>query len=106
MVLKLINPVYNFLEREQDRKEFHLEVLSFGSVKRTVSGIVFGESLQIHEIYEEEWTRDPRKVVLNIFIDAHPRQMDRLATEIKTAIKVEKVSYHQVDSHKKLSAIG
>lgn len=96
IVLKLINPLYRFLERESDMRTFHLEVLSYGSVIKTVKDIIFTETLEIEEMYEELIHNKKNQKVLTVVLTAHPRMMERICGEIKTSVKVEKVNYHLV----------
>jgi putative Mg2+ transporter-C (MgtC) family protein len=98
VVLKLINPIYFLLEREKDRSYFQLEVLSKGTVRRTVSGIIFKEMAEVVELYEEDWDSKGDKIILNVFLLAHARQMERILAEINSALKVEKVAYHGVEN--------
>lgn len=101
LVLKLINPLNNWLEKTNDYKYFHIEILSRGSTKKTINEIIFGESIELDEIYEEEveGTNKGRRI-LHIFLTAHPRAVDRMLSEIRQAIKVEKVNHRTLDAPK------
>jgi putative Mg2+ transporter-C (MgtC) family protein len=94
IVLKMINPLYRFLEREKDQKPFQLEVLSYGSITKTVKDIIFSETLDIIEIYEEDIHSKKNYRFLTVVLMAHPRMMERICAEIKTSVKVDKVNYH------------
>ena len=95
IVLKLISPLYRFIEREKDISLYQLEVLSRGSVKRMVKDIVFDETYDIEEIYEEDYDANKNKILLIVVLNAHHRMIDRIALEIESSIKVEQVSYHK-----------
>ena len=93
-VLKLINPLYHLLEREKDQRLMCLEVLSVGSVKKTVKDVIFSETLEIDELYEESYDKKRNKIILTAIVTAHPRMMERIVGEIVNSVKVEKVNYH------------
>ncbi len=93
-VLKLINPVYRLLEKKKDRRAFQLEVLSYGPVKNTVKEIIFSETLDISELYEDVLDREKNLRVTTAILNIHPRILERICNEIKTCVTVEKVNYH------------
>jgi len=88
VVLKLMSPFYRLAERGAEYDYFQLEVLSKGTVKRVVSAIALGEGAEIDEVSEEDFG--------DMFMSAHPRQMERISLDIKSLIKVEKVNYHSM----------
>ena len=63
IVLKLVNPIYRLLEKEKDQRIFQLDVLSRGSIKKTVKDIIFSETLDISEFYEEIVSKKKNTVV-------------------------------------------
>lgn len=93
-VLKWINPFYRFLENEKGSEYFHLEVLSLGSVKRSILEIIKLESVEFDEAYEDPI--DKKRNVFTLYIYAHPRAIDRLCQDFKNLASVEKVSCHQL----------
>ncbi len=93
-VLKLINPIYHMLEKQKDQRTFRLDTLSRGSIKKTVKDIIFSETLDILELYEETLDKKRNIMVTTAIFNAHPRMMERICGEIKTGVKVEKVNYH------------
>lgn len=98
LVLKLINPLNSWLEKKNDYKYFHIEVLSRGSTKKTINEIIFGESIELDEIYEEEVEGNKGRKILHIFLTTHPRAVERMLNEIRQAIKVEKVNHRTMDA--------
>ena len=96
VVLKMINPIYRFLESEKDYDYFQLQILSRGSVKKTVEGIIQNDDIVIDETYEEVFQGKKGRMILNLFMLAHKRQMERLVYEIRSALKVEKATYFSV----------
>ena len=97
IVLKMINPIYKIMERQLDTQYHQLEVLSRGSVERTVMGIVLNEEgVEVEEVFEEAMEGKKGFMVLTVFLHAHYRQMERIAYETKSALKVEKVVHHLV----------
>lgn len=96
VVLKMISPIYKYLENEKDYDYFQLEILSKGSVKRTIKGIIENEEFTIDDIHEEPFEGKKGSKILSVFMLAHRRHMERLVTEIKQAIKVQDVAYYSV----------
>jgi putative Mg2+ transporter-C (MgtC) family protein len=97
VVLKLINPVYKYMESEKDYDYFQLDVLSKGSVRKTVRGIIENEEFDIDDMAEEPLGSGKKgSRILSVFMLAHRRHMERLAREIKRALKVQEVSYFSV----------
>lgn len=100
-VLKWINPFYRFLEREEGEDYFHIEVLSLGSVKRSILEILKLEKVEFDEAFED--VIDKKRSVYNLYLYGHARAMDRLITDIKNLASVEKVSCHQLERDHKYS---
>lgn len=96
VVLKMINPIYRYLENEKEYDYFQLEILSRGSVKRTVRGIIENEEFEIDDISEEPFEGKKGTRILSVFLLAHKRHMERIVSEIKQAIKVQDVAYYSV----------
>jgi putative Mg2+ transporter-C (MgtC) family protein len=97
LVLKLINPINRFMEKRTGFLYFHLEVLSHGTVKNIVNDIIFKEEIIIDEIHEEIIDESRNKKILNVYLTTHPRKMDRITSNIKRSLKVDKVSYYHLE---------
>ena len=100
-VLKWINPFYRFLENEEGDDYFHIEVLSLGSVKRSILELIKLEKFEFDEAFED--TIDKKRSVFTLYLFGHPRAIDRLITDIKGLASVEKVSCHQLEKDQKYS---
>ncbi len=98
-VLKWVHPVYRFFENEEATDYWHIEVLSLGSVKRSILEIIKTEKIEFDELYEDPV--DKKRTVFTLYVYGHPRTMDRLITDVKGLASVEKVSYHQLDEESK-----
>lgn len=96
VVLKLINPIYKLLESEKDYDYFQLQILSRGSVRRTVASIIRNEDIAVDQIHEEQFEGKKGKKILSLYMLAHKRHMERLVYDIRSALKVEKVTYFSV----------
>lgn len=96
VVLRLLNPIHGVIEKEKDYKKFHIEILSYGTVKQTIDHILELENVKPTKLLEEKHTRDERFTILNIYVEAHSRAMERISSEISEAIKIEKVNYREV----------
>lgn len=97
IVLKLIRPFYSIMEAKKDRKYYHLEILSYGSIKKVIAPMVLSETDAVEEIYEDTLDKEKKKMILNVFMMIHPRSMERLAQNIKNSVRVEKVTFHQTE---------
>lgn len=96
VVLKLISPIYRFMENEKEYDYFQLDVLSKGSVKKTVKAIIENDELQIDEISEEPFQGKKGTRILSLYMLAHKRHMERISHEIKQALKVQEVAYFSI----------
>ncbi len=96
IVLKLINPIYKYMENEKDYDYFQLDVLSRGSVKRTVKGIIDNGEFEIDDLTEEPFPGKKGTRILSVYMLAHRRHMERISFEIKQALKVQDVAYYSV----------
>lgn len=95
-VLRLINPVYQLLENEKDYDYFQVEILSLGSVRKTVESIITNEDLQIDEIIEEKFSEKKGQRLLTLYMLAHKRHIQRIARDFEVSLKVLKVAYYSV----------
>jgi len=95
VVLKYINPIYRFIENEIGEDYFHLEILSLGSVKRSVMEIIKQEKVELDEAYEDPI--DKKRSTFTLYIFGHPRAVDRLISDFHQIASVERVSCHQVE---------
>lgn len=98
-VLKWVHPVYRFFESEEGDDYWHIEVLSLGSVKRSILEMIKLEKIEFDEIYEDPV--DKKRTVFNLYVYGHARTMDRLISDVKGLASVEKVSYHQLEKDSK-----
>jgi|GEM_PF-272490 len=85
MVLKLLQPVYSFLESKRDYDYFQMQILSRGSVRRTVRGIIMNSELEIDDTIEEDFDVKKGRKILSIFVFSHHRRIQRVAEEIIVA---------------------
>ena len=96
-VLKIINPIYKYMEKEKDFNYYRMEILSIGSVKKTVRRIMESEEFGIDDLEEEPYEGGKKgSRILGIYVHAHKRHMERMVYEIQRALKVKDVSYYPV----------
>jgi len=99
IILKLINPFYKILERESEHKDFQIQVLTIKSVRRLISRVVLNEAhIELDEIYEEDQEDAKDRKIVNIFLKGHPRAIDRIVTELKNMLNVEKCSFREIQN--------
>lgn len=96
IILRLLNPVNKVIERKKDYKDFHIEVLSYGSIKRNFFNIINFEDVIVKEEIEEEHTGDHKLKIYNIYVNAHTRAIERITSELDEAIKTKKINYREV----------
>lgn len=96
IVLRLLNPINKIIEKEKDYKNFHIEMLSFGSVRQTIEHILEMEDVQTVSIVEEPHPRETGLSVLNIYVRGHYRAVERVSSEITDAIRIKKVNYREI----------
>jgi putative Mg2+ transporter-C (MgtC) family protein len=96
IVLTAIGPFYKLFEREGAYKYYQLEVLSRGSIKRVLLGIVLNEQVEVDEVFEEDYDGKKGRLITSVFLKAHSKQMERIAYETNALLKTEKVTHHSV----------
>ena len=84
------------MENEKDYDYFQLDVLSKGSIKKTVKAIIENDEFEIDEIHEEPFEGKKGTRILSVYLLAHKRHMERISYEIKQALKVQDVAYFSV----------
>ncbi len=95
VVLKMITPIYKYLEAEKDFEYYQLEILSKGSIKKTARAIMEVEGFTVDELIEEPFVGGKKgSKILSAFMRAHPRHMERLVYDLKQALKVQDVAYY------------
>ena len=93
-ILKAVDPITRYLERTRGEGTFQLEVLSHGSMKRAIKDTIFAQSLDILVFSEEAIDERNNTMLSTAVFNAHPRMVERICSEIRAAIMVERVSYH------------
>jgi len=103
VVLKWINPIYQFIESEDKSDYYHVEVLSLGPVKRSVLEMIKLENIEIDEVYED--SIDKKRRILTLYIYAHKRVTERFVADIQDVASVDRVSFHQVSEDQSLAVV-
>lgn len=95
-VLVAMVPVYKLLETEKDYQYFQIEILSMGSIKRILMGVILSEEVDVDEVFEESLDTKKGQVLTSVFLRAHMRQVERITYDLRSLIKVKKVTFHTV----------
>lgn len=93
-VLKMLNPIYSWMEKDSEHKHYHIEILTKGNAKKQVKDVILAEINSINEMSEEFLDKEEDVRIINVFITAHPRRIGFIHKEIKEILKVEKANYH------------
>lgn len=96
VVLTVISPIYKYIFEKEDEQYFQLEVLSKGSIKRNLLGVVLKEEVEVDEIFEDLVDKDKKRFITSVFLRAGDKQMEQISAQAKTLIQVEKVTHHTV----------
>jgi hypothetical protein len=92
-----LNPLYRLLETEKYFQDYHVEVLSHGSVKKVVDNILLSEHVAVQKMEESIVDNRNGEYMLNVFISTHPRKVNILSKDLNSIIQVVKVSIHNMD---------
>lgn len=103
VVLKMIGPVYKFLENEKEYNYFQLDVLSKGSILQTVKGIIEYNDVVIDDYLEESFEGKKITKILSVFMLAHPRHMEKIVHDLRHVIRVQEAAYYPVARTARLS---
>lgn len=99
VVLKLMNPLNKFIEKEKDHQNYLLQLLTYGNLPPIVRHTINGEKIQIENIKEVEHSEDKNLFLIDIHVIGHYRALERVTQELSESIKVKKVNFHQVDEN-------
>ncbi len=98
-VLTLINPIYHLMESEKNYVDFQLEILSQGTVTKTVRQILEFNQIEVDQIREDGQGSKKGEKITNAYIHAHQRQVERLVQELKHSLRIKEVAYHPISNH-------
>jgi len=100
VILKIIDPLYSVLISSKNIQHVELEVLSRGSAKKVVLGILEGYEIKPHEVLEEKWEASLKgEMLLTCCFSASPRKIEHISSNIESSIKVKDVAYHFTNNH-------
>ncbi len=97
VVLRLLAPIHKFIERDSEHRDFHIEILSRGSIKKIASKIIISENIELDEIYEEGHPAGENHRIVHVFLSGHPRALERIQQDLRSVINVEKVTFRQIE---------
>jgi len=97
VVLKLMNPLNKFIEKEKDHQSFHLELLTHGPLPAMVKQTIKSENIEILSMLEIEYPENHHMSVIDIYVKGHFRALERISQEIADSIKIKKMNFRQVD---------
>ena len=95
-VLKLMNPLNKLLERKNEYGHFHIEILAYENAWISIEAIFAEEDIALKYFEEEKKLIDGSLSVINLFVKAHPRAVERISNELLESIKVKKLNFKSV----------
>jgi len=96
-VLTLLKPIYNLIEREKHYHLFHLEVLSIGPAMASLSSILETNGVDVQGIQEDLHRGKKGEKITNLYVNAHQRQVERLAYDLRQALRIKDVAFYQIN---------
>lgn len=96
LVLKMMNPLSEIMEQKKHFSCFHFELLAYENAWMTIEPIFSEEDLEIKYFEEDKKIIDGNLSIINIFVHAHPRAVERISTEILESIKVKKINFKAI----------
>ena len=97
VVLKLLGPIYSFMESHSEEHSFKFQILSRGSVKNYCQEIVLGKVGNIENFKEECVDEKKDRYLITFHISTTPMSAEHLNQMLSTNIKIENIS-HTKDS--------
>ena len=101
MILRAVSPLNKLLEEKGETKDFHIEVLSFGSITGTLKDIISQEQIDKLLITEEPHPVFQGQYHIDVYLTGNHKSIERLTTLIGDTIRVKKVHYHQISNFPK-----
>ena len=95
-VLTLLKPIYNLIEREKHYHHFHLEVLSIGPAMTSINSILETNGIDVEGIREDTHRGKKGEKITNLYVNAHQRQVERLAYDLRQALRIKDVAFYQI----------
>lgn len=97
ITLRLINPVSILSEKKKDYKFYHIEILSTGSIVKILLETISSENVKIDKTQIRDFNPEKHEIITNVYMDAHPRAIERLKPQLKEIIRIQKVNYTIID---------
>ncbi len=95
-ILRVLNPINKFIEKESQFRTFHIEMLTYGSTRQTIEHILEMESVEILSMTEEVQPSNDDFMIVDLYLKGHLRAIERIAAEITDSIRVKKVTSREV----------
>jgi putative Mg2+ transporter-C (MgtC) family protein len=90
VVLKLLGPLFHLIEL---KRPYHVEVLSSGSVKKSVRQIILARTEEMGDIVEET-TGHGDETILHIYAVFGSKNISDITNEIEELVRVKKANIH------------
>lgn len=93
VILKLLNPIYQFIERAEGKHEYRVEILSRGSISNIVK-MILDKEFEEDFIFREEVSDVDENLTMLVFNGKFtPRRISSLEEHLRSLIQVVKVKY-------------
>ena len=95
VVLKLLNPIYKLIEMGDGIQIYHMEILSRGTVRSQIEGLLDKDIDELKKISEEILDVSIDQRLLSFELSTSVRKIQDLTDSIRSIIQVEKVKYYE-----------
>lgn len=96
IILKLLTPIYEFFEIP---KKYYIEILSKGSIRDNLKGILFHEVGVIIDVIEEEFSAKDKMILNHCMVKLSSKQVSDLMKKLGEVIQVTKTNYREMDEN-------
>jgi len=97
VVLKMINPINKFIEKEKDHQFFQIELLTYGSKPIIIDQLLKAENIEIIRVEEVEHFEKQHLNIIDMYVRGHSRALERISQELSESIKIRKIHFTHID---------
>lgn len=92
VVLKIVAPLYNFIEKKLDQEDYLVQVLANERVLSSILSVLNNHLGEKYEIDQECINDDKGTFMFRVYARSYPKQLDFLMIELKSIVNVKEVN--------------